>query len=385
MIVVDHGSTDETRIGLGNEFPGTIHLPGTTDMWWTAATNLGIREALQRGATDIMLMNNDCYVEDGTIACLKEHQASTGEAVIAPVQRSLQTGGILTRRMTTCFLLGFPTLLLPGRSLYRPDEHRLLPTRLIIGGRGVLFPVSVLEKTGLLNETDLPHYGSDHDFYLRCRKLGIPLYIASDAAVDIDDTTTTLATNFGQMPLARFLAHMHRTALAPKPAGADRAVQAALPDSRPLPARCGTEPAALYTDVCRCPSHACNRAEVTVMRPQPETGAPGSFFYCMQPGAASTIDHLADASYYPRVTHPGGQCCRIARLHRRNRALPGRTALLSRGYQYDFSASSPYVYDVENRERKARTMAAVLEDFFPGPLDGYDLLNVGGSAGIIDN
>ncbi len=206
VIVVDHGSTDETRIGLGNEFPGTIHLPGTTDMWWTAATNLGIREALQRGATDIMLINNDCYVEDGTIACLKEHQASTGEAVIAPVQRSLQTGGILTRRMTTCFLLGFPTLLLPGRSLYRPDEHRLLPTRLIIGGRGVLFPVSVLEKTGLLNETDLPHYGSDHDFYLRCRKLGIPLYIASDAAVDIDDTTTTLATNFGQMPLARFLA-----------------------------------------------------------------------------------------------------------------------------------------------------------------------------------
>ncbi|HUT41597.1 MAG TPA: class I SAM-dependent methyltransferase [Gammaproteobacteria bacterium] len=58
---------------------------------------------------------------------------------------------------------------------------------------------------------------------------------------------------------------------------------------------------------------------------------------------------------------------------------------MSRDYQYDFSASSPYVYDVENRERKARTMAAVLEDFLPGPLDGYDLLNVGGSAGIIDN
>jgi ubiquinone/menaquinone biosynthesis C-methylase UbiE len=58
---------------------------------------------------------------------------------------------------------------------------------------------------------------------------------------------------------------------------------------------------------------------------------------------------------------------------------------LSRGYQYGFSANSPYVYDVENRERKARTMAAVLEDFLPGPLGGYDLLNVGGSAGVIDN
>lgn len=58
---------------------------------------------------------------------------------------------------------------------------------------------------------------------------------------------------------------------------------------------------------------------------------------------------------------------------------------MSRGYQYGFSANSPYVYDVENRERKARTMAAVLEDFLTAPLDRYDLLNVGGSAGVIDN
>jgi len=206
VIVVDHGSTDGTRDGLRDEFPDVLRIAGNTDMWWTAATNLGIREALQRGATDIMLLNNDCYPEHDTIACLKRHQASAGEAVIAPVQRSVQTGRILTRRMTTCFLLGFPTLVLPGRNLYRPEQHRLLSTPLIIGGRGVMIPAGVFGKTGLLNEVDLPHYGSDHDFFLRCRKHGIPLFIASDAAVDIDDTTTTLAAQAGQMPLGRFLA-----------------------------------------------------------------------------------------------------------------------------------------------------------------------------------
>jgi GT2 family glycosyltransferase len=153
-----------------------------------------------------MLLNNDCYVEAGTIASLKSHMARAGEAVIAPVQRSLQSSKVLTRRMTSCFLLGFPTLVLPGRHLYRPEEHLLFRTKLISGGRGVLIPASVFVKTGLLNESDLPHYGSDHDFFLRCRKLGIPLYIASDAIVDIDDSTTTLAARYGEMPFSRFLA-----------------------------------------------------------------------------------------------------------------------------------------------------------------------------------
>ena len=58
---------------------------------------------------------------------------------------------------------------------------------------------------------------------------------------------------------------------------------------------------------------------------------------------------------------------------------------MSRGYQYNFSKSSPHVYDAENRKRKARTMVAVLEDFLPEPLSTYELLNVGGSAGGIDN
>lgn len=206
VIVVDHGSKDGTRAGLCKEFPDVLRIAGSSDMWWTAATNMGIREALRLGAGNIMLLNNDCYVESGTIAALKSHMARAGEAVIAPVQRNLQSGKILTRRMTSCFLLGFPTLMLPSKHLYRPEEHLLFHTKLISGGRGVLIPSSVFGKTGLLNESDLPHYGSDHDFYLRCRKLHIPLYIASDAVVDIDDSTTTLAARYGEMPFSRFLA-----------------------------------------------------------------------------------------------------------------------------------------------------------------------------------
>ena len=37
-------------------------------------------------------------------------------------------------------------------------------------------------------------------------------------------------------------------------------------------------------------------------------------------------------------------------------------AILRRGYQYNFSKNSPYVYDRESREPKALTMLTVLDD-----------------------
>jgi ubiquinone/menaquinone biosynthesis C-methylase UbiE len=43
------------------------------------------------------------------------------------------------------------------------------------------------------------------------------------------------------------------------------------------------------------------------------------------------------------------------------------------------------MYDVAGRERKAKTMVAVLEDFLNLPINNCRLLNVGGSSGIIDN
>lgn len=56
-----------------------------------------------------------------------------------------------------------------------------------------------------------------------------------------------------------------------------------------------------------------------------------------------------------------------------------------RGYQYDFSATAPSVHDTEGRIRKAKTMVAVLDDYFEVPLQDLHVLDVGASTGIIDN
>jgi SAM-dependent methyltransferase len=58
---------------------------------------------------------------------------------------------------------------------------------------------------------------------------------------------------------------------------------------------------------------------------------------------------------------------------------------MSRGYQRSFSDGNPAMFDETLRTRKALTMIAVLEDFLDQPLSGMSLLNVGSSAGYVDD
>ncbi len=205
IIIVDHGSTDDTKLRLKADYPEVIHLLADPDLWWAGASNVGIRYALDQGAEQIMLLNNDCFVTPETLRHLIDHSRHMGKAVIAPIQRSAVDKSLLRNRATSCFLLGFPTLAIPGRLADKLDQHSLVPVRLIMGGRGVIVPTSVFNTVGLLDEVNLPHYGADHDFYLNCKKHRIPLFLATDAHVYIDDTRTTLAARLGALSSRKFL------------------------------------------------------------------------------------------------------------------------------------------------------------------------------------
>ena len=203
VIVVDHGLTDETARGL-KDFPSCTRIAAESTLWWTGATNIGIRSALEQGAQYIMLLNNDCYVAADTVARLIDLFDETTLQVIAPLQISAHTGEVLAGRITTCFTLGFPTVALPGKTSLLGDLSGLVATNLIIGGRGVVVPRAVFSAVGLFDEANLPHYGADHDFYLRCRQAGIPMAIAPAATVAMDETRTTVSRNLGSMTLGEF-------------------------------------------------------------------------------------------------------------------------------------------------------------------------------------
>lgn len=210
VIVVDHGTDAATAAGIG-DFPACTLLRGNPELWWTGATNLGIREALARGAEYVMLLNNDCYVDESTLATLMHCVAGEDSRIVAPIQRDPATGDVLVARLNTCFLLGFPTVQLPYMRRLPTSGAELLSTALIGGGRGVVIPAPVFDRVGLFDEKALPHYWADHDFYFRCRASGISLFLARNASVAVDDTRSTTARNMGAMTWREFRASLYDT------------------------------------------------------------------------------------------------------------------------------------------------------------------------------
>lgn len=202
-LVIDHGPTNVPRPSL-EQFAGTDLrvIRASEDLWWTGATNVGIREALDHGSSEyVMLLNHDCFVEPGTISTLVAFADKNDRVIVAPTQVDIRSGAIKVQKASTAFLIGFSTVIPPATQTTEP----FIKTGMIVGGRGALIPRHVFADVGLLDEERLPHYGSDNDFYLRCKNAGYQLWVSTLSKVAIDTESTSLATNIGLLSVREFL------------------------------------------------------------------------------------------------------------------------------------------------------------------------------------
>lgn len=208
IIMVDHGISDELSKMARKEFNRVTCVRGSADLWWSGASNLGIEYALKAGSQWLMLLNHDCYVQPETITILMDKIEKNKNAIIAPVQHMLSENRDIIG-LTSCFLLGF-TNVIPPAAWYRfRYPAGLVPTPLICGGRGVILSAATFRDVGMMDDENLPHYGADHDFYFRCRKKGLQLFICRDARVDIDGRMTTSANPGSSSTLAEFTAALN--------------------------------------------------------------------------------------------------------------------------------------------------------------------------------
>jgi len=205
VVVVDHGTSPQTKEGLAREFPEVTRIEASSDLWWTGAVNVGIRHAIDGGAELIVLINNDCYVHPDTLFHLTRLSGKNPGAIIASIQRDSSSHAMGSLTIDHNLLLGFPSS--PGLRSATIDnfESEMIPVGLIPGGRGVIIPREVFSHIGFLDSEIFPHYWADHDFYLRARRARIKLFMALHAVVDIDATRTSAAAQYRSMSFRQFL------------------------------------------------------------------------------------------------------------------------------------------------------------------------------------
>ncbi|QDA58886.1 glycosyltransferase family 2 protein [Hymenobacter jejuensis] len=178
VVIVDDGSTDGTATVLAADYPEVTVLPGTGSLFWTAGVNLGLRYALEQGATWCMTMNNDVVAYPDFVARMMEAAESRPPALYgafeldASTQEPIYGGGWLDWRTGS-----FRNLL----HELTPEQRRGLHRTQNLPGRGLLIPREVFDRIGMFAEKVLPHYYADYDFTHQARLAGFEVYLNFDA------------------------------------------------------------------------------------------------------------------------------------------------------------------------------------------------------------
>lgn len=188
IIVVDHGSTDNTSQHIKNNYPNVLVLTGNSSMWWAAATNLGVKKAMElsTSANDLVLtLNNDLEVSENYLnALLKTYEnnqpcfvGSTSVNINQP-NHVVYVGtywNSFTAKYTSPIEVKFPYQKLV-------DSNQFLPSDMLTG-RGTLIPLKAFNDLGLYDVQNFPHYMADEDFALRGKKAGYKILVATHAVV----------------------------------------------------------------------------------------------------------------------------------------------------------------------------------------------------------
>lgn len=182
IIVVDSGSTDGTREAIHANYPQVRLLETGSESWWAAATNLGVREAIQSHCKYILTYNDDNVATSGLVAQLVESAQQHPYSIISSVVCSLHNpdtvlfAGRKRAHITDRFY--FMNLGQPYGKL-----HNGIREVDLLHGTCTLFPASVFSTVGFFDEAQFPHLFADNDLELKAKKAGYRLLVDLDAVV----------------------------------------------------------------------------------------------------------------------------------------------------------------------------------------------------------
>lgn len=171
IVAVDNGSQDDSSERIHRAFPTIDLLVNPENLGYAAAINLGIQRALEKGASWVLLLNNDATVDaELLVELLNAGEAHPRAGVLSPKiyyyrdrERVWFAGGVRRRFPPGIGMPGYGRKDSPAYSRPRKIDY--------VTGCGMMVKAEVFRAIGLFDEAYFM-YHEDLDFCERARQEG---------------------------------------------------------------------------------------------------------------------------------------------------------------------------------------------------------------------
>lgn len=173
VVVVDNGSTDGSEAYIRSHYPEVHLLAQTNNLGFGQGNNAGIRYAMEKGCTHVLLLNQDAWVEEKMIATLLKYD--DGQSLLSPIHltgegdridRNFEKNAIRKSR---------------AYARYAADQEKGVYAKYAtdeINAACWLLPRTLLEEIGGFNPLFF-HYAEDNDYLQRLHFHGKGIYFVS--------------------------------------------------------------------------------------------------------------------------------------------------------------------------------------------------------------
>jgi hypothetical protein len=185
ILLVDNGSVEDSYRMVRDAFPGITILRLPENLGFAGGYNRGIEHALELGATDVFLLNNDTIIEPTTLQLLYQSGWDVAVPKILFYDRPeiIHCAGARWRSFPpSVTMIGFRAKDGPTYDIPRPLEYAI--------GCALLVRRYVFERVGAF-DPDFQNYFEDYDFFYRTNAAGFRSGYVPEARIYHKESLTT--------------------------------------------------------------------------------------------------------------------------------------------------------------------------------------------------